>query len=106
MKGLENILKHAGEIQKKLEEEQHKLEKSLYEGAAGGGMVKVTLNGKADVKKVIIDPSIVNPNEKEIIEDLIVAAFNDAKRKVEDGMRNSMSGLVDGMPSSNPFLNF
>ena len=103
MKGLEDILKNAGGFQKKIEEVQSKLEKEVYEGSSGGGMVKVILDGKANMKKVIIDSAIIKPDEKEIIEDLVIAAFNDAKRKVENAMRSSMADIVGGMPVKFPF---
>jgi DNA-binding YbaB/EbfC family protein len=67
------------------------------DGSAGGGMVAVTLNGKGEVRRVKIDPALVDPNEVEILEDLLVAAFNDAKAKVEAHLQEEMGKLTGGL---------
>ena len=92
MKNLGNMLKQAQELQGRMTEMQAKLNELEMAGAAGGGMVTVTLNGK-----VMIDKSLVDPAEVEILEDLIVAAFNDAKAKVEAHVQAEMSKLTGGM---------
>ena len=66
-------------------------------GAAGGGMVQVTLNGKGEMRKLKIDKSLVDPDEIEVLEDLIVAAFNDAKHRVESHVAEEMSKLTGGL---------
>jgi DNA-binding YbaB/EbfC family protein len=66
-------------------------------GSAGGGMVSVTVNGKGEARQVKIDPSLVDPEETEVLEDLIVAAFNDAKAKVEAHVAEEMSKLTGGL---------
>src|SRR5512132_1681612 len=97
MKNLGNMLKEAQKLQSRMAEMQAKLDTIEVAGAAGGGMVTVTLNGKGEMRKVKIDPSLVDPKEMEIIEDLVVAAFNDAKAKVEAHVQDEMSKLTGGM---------
>lgn len=97
MKNLGNMLKQAQEMQAKMAEMQARMAETEVSGAAGGGMVTVTLNGKGDVRKVKIDPSLVDPNEVEMLEDLIVAAANDAKGKVESQMQDEMGKLTGGL---------
>ena len=76
---------------------QEKLAELEITGSAGGGMVAVTLNGKGEMRKVKIDPSLADPNEVEILEDLIVAANNDAKIKVESLVQEEMGKMTGGM---------
>jgi nucleoid-associated protein EbfC len=97
MKNLGNMLKEAQKLQSRMAEMQAKLDTIEVAGAAGGGMVTVTLNGKGEMRKVKIDPSLVDPAEIEILEDLVVAAFNDAKVKVEAHVQDEMSKLTGGM---------
>jgi DNA-binding YbaB/EbfC family protein len=97
MKNLGNMLKEAQKLQSKMAEMQAKLAETELSGAAGGGMVNVTLNGKGEMRKVKIDPSLVDPAEVEILEDLIVAAFNEAKAKIEAHVQEEMGKLTGGM---------
>jgi DNA-binding YbaB/EbfC family protein len=97
MKNLGNMLKEAQKLQSKMAEMQAKLAETELSGAAGGGMVSVTLNGKGEMRKVKIDPSLVDPAEVEILEDLIVAAFNEAKAKIEAHVQEEMGKLTGGM---------
>jgi nucleoid-associated protein EbfC len=97
MKNLGNMLKEAQKLQSRMAEMQAKLDTIEVAGAAGGGMVTVTLNGKGEMRAVKIDPSLVEPGEIEILEDLVVAAFNDAKAKVEAHVQDEMSKLTGGM---------
>ncbi len=78
-------------------EMQAKLEATEVEGAAGAGMVRVRLTGKGDLKRVQIDPSLVTPEDREVLEDLIVAAHADAKQKVEAMMADEMQKATAGM---------
>ena len=94
---IQGIMKQAQMMQKKMEEEQAKLAQEEVEGTSGGGMVKVVLNGKFEMKKLIIDNSLVDPEDKEVLEDLIVAAYNDAKNKVDAKMQESMSAMTGGL---------
>ena len=97
MKNLGNMLKEAQKLQSRMAEMQEKLAEIEINGSAGGGMVVVTLNGKGEMRQVKIDPSLLEPNEVEILEDLIVAANNDAKVKVESHLQEEMSKMTGGM---------
>jgi nucleoid-associated protein EbfC len=97
MKNLGNMLKEAQKLQSKMADMQAKLAETELSGAAGGGMVTVTLNGKGEMRKVKIDPSLADPAEVEIMEDLIVAAFNEAKAKIEAHVQEEMGKLTGGM---------
>lgn len=97
MKNLGNMLKEAQKLQSRMAEMQEKLAGLEITGSAGGGMVSVTLNGKGEMRQVKIDPSLVDPGEVEILEDLIVAANNDAKVKVETHLQEEMSKMTGGM---------
>ncbi|MBN8530521.1 MAG: YbaB/EbfC family nucleoid-associated protein [Alphaproteobacteria bacterium] len=92
-----NVMKQAQEMQAKIAQLQQKLEEEETEGASGGGMVKITLNGKGELKKIVIDPSLLAASEKEILEDLIVAAFKDTKSKVDAAAGDQMSKIAGGM---------
>lgn len=97
MMNMQGIMKQAQMMQKKMEEAQKKLAETEVTGTSGGGMVKVTLNGKFEAKKVEIDKSLVNAEEKDILEDLIVAAFNDAQGKVDNMMSDGMKDITGGL---------
>ena len=97
MKNLSSMLKEAQKLQQRMGEMQQRLEGIEVGGAAGGGMVNVTLNGKGEMKKVKLDPSLADPNEMEILEDLIVAATNDAKAKLDAHLQEEMGKLTGGM---------
>jgi hypothetical protein len=97
MKNLGNMLKQAQELQSKMADIQAKLSDVELDGSAGGGMVTVTLNGKGDMRRVKIDPALADPNEVEILEDLLVAASNDAKAKVEAYVQEEMGKLTGGL---------
>ena len=92
------MMKQATQLQAKMQEMQAELDQITVEGAAGGGMVTVTLTAKGDLKGVRIDDSLVKPGEKEIIEDLIVAAHADARRKAEALLAEKMKSLTGGLP--------
>ena len=98
MKNLGNMLKEAQKLQSRMTEMQQKLAETEMTGSAGGGMVNVTLSGKGEMKKIKIDPSLADPNEMEILEDLIVAACNDAKVKTEAYLQEEMGKLTGGLP--------
>jgi DNA-binding YbaB/EbfC family protein len=92
------MMKQAAQLQTKMQEMQAELDQITVEGAAGGGMVSVTMTAKGELKGVRIDDSLVKPGEKEIIEDLIVAAHADARRKAEALLADKMKGLTGGLP--------
>jgi DNA-binding YbaB/EbfC family protein len=97
MKNLGNMLKQAQQMQTRMQEMQAKLEVMEVEGASGGGMVKVLLSGKGDLRRVAIDPSLMAADEKDVLEDLLVAAHADAKQKVEATMAEEMQKATAGM---------
>lgn len=98
MKNLTDMMKQARELQSKLAAAQEELEKLEIEGSSGGGLVRVTLTGKGAMTAVKIDPSLFNPDEAEILEDLITAAHNDAKTKAETVVAEKMKSLTGGLP--------
>ena len=97
MTNIGNMMKQAQQLQKKMNEAQEKLKSIEVEGSSGGGMVKVIVNAKGDIKKIDIDKSLMNPNEKEMTEDLILAAINDAKNKAENAAAEEMKNLTGGI---------
>jgi len=97
MKNLGNLMKQAQQMQAKMGEMQAKMAEIEATGSAGAGMLTVTLNGKFELKKVKIDPSLVDPNDVEVLEDLLLAAFNDAKGKAESQMQEAMAQLTGGL---------
>lgn len=92
------MMKQAQQLQSKVQEMQAELETATVEGSAGGGMVSVTLTGKSDLKGVSIDPSLMKPEDKEILEDLLVAAHAEAKRRAETLMQEKMQSITGGLP--------
>ena len=98
MKDLMGMMKAAQEMKGRMEEFQNKVAEMTVEGRSGGGLVVVTLNGKGDLKGAAIDPSLLKPEEKEILEDLLVAAHADAKRRVEALAQEKMKSLTGGLP--------
>src|SRR5215203_5843797 len=92
------LMKQAAQLQTKMQEMQAELDRIEVEGAAGGGMVTVTLTAKGELKGVKIDDSLMKAEEKEILEDLLVAAHADGRRKAEAVMQDKMKSLTGGMP--------
>ena len=91
------LMKKAGAMQAKMAEMQAELDSVTVEGLAGGGMVKIILTAKGALQSLTIDPSLLKADEKEIVEDLIVAAHADARRKAEGVMEEKMKGLTAGL---------
>jgi nucleoid-associated protein EbfC len=98
MKNFTQMMKMAQQAQARMGELQASLEQAEMTGAAGGGMVQVTLTGKGDVRRIKIDPALVVAEETEVLEDLILAAFKDAKARVDSFAAEEMSKLTGGMP--------
>jgi hypothetical protein len=92
------LMKQAAQLQAKMQEMQAELDQVEVEGTAGGGLVTVRLSGKGDMKGVSIDASLLKPDEKEIVEDLMTAAHADARRKAEAVMQDKMKNLTGGLP--------
>ena len=97
MKNLGQLMKQAQQMQAKMAELQERLAATEVEGAAGGGLVRATVTGKGEVKRVKIEPSLVDPKEVEVLEDLVAAAINDARIKVEAATAEEMKNLTGGM---------
>lgn len=97
MKNLGQMMKQAQEMQSRMAEMQKRLETEEISGQSGGGMVRVTLTGKGEARHISIDPKIVDATEKEVLEDLIVAAINDARAKVEARLSEEMAKLTGGL---------
>ncbi|MGB0695861.1 MAG: YbaB/EbfC family nucleoid-associated protein [Rhodospirillaceae bacterium] len=97
MKNLASMMKQAQQFQSKMQEMQDALADMEITGQSGGGMCKVVLNGKGDVRAVSLDPSIIDPEDAEMLEDLIVAAFTDAKVKVEETAKEEMAKITGGL---------
>jgi DNA-binding YbaB/EbfC family protein len=98
MKDLGGLLKQAQAMQAKMAEFQANLEQIMIEGQSGGGMVKVTLSGKGALARLVIDDGLIKPEEKEMLEDLILAAHADAKAKLEERMTSEMGKVTGGLP--------
>ncbi len=97
MKNLGQLMKQAQQMQDRMAEMQEKLALSEATGAAGGGLVQVTVNGKQEIKQVKIDPSLLDPAEVEVLEDLIVAAAGDARAKMDTEVQGKMQELTGGL---------
>ena len=97
MTDFNNMLKQAQELQKKMADAQKKVEELEAEGTSGGGLVKVKINGKNVTTSISIDESLISKDEKEILEDLIVAALNDARENVQKKIAEEMSSLTGGL---------
>jgi nucleoid-associated protein EbfC len=98
MKDIMGMMKKVGEMQARMKDMQDELARAEFEGQSGGGLVRVTLDGKGEVKRVRIDPSLVKPDDVEIIEDLIVAAATDARGKADTAMQVKMAEVTGGLP--------
>ena len=92
------IMKQAKNMQKKMEEAQSKVGELEAEGVSGGGMVRIAISGNKEMKKIYIDASLLDASEKEVLEDLIVAAFNDAKLKIDAIVSKEMEAVTAGLP--------
>lgn len=97
MNQMNQMMKQAQALQKKMQEAQEKIQQTEMVGTSGAGMVSVTINGKNEMKALKIDPSLIDKDEAEVLEDLIVAAFNDAKGKIDDFSQKEMSQITGGL---------
>ena len=98
MKNLAGLMKQAQQMQERMQEMQARMEAMEVEGVAGAGLVAVTLNGKGELRRLRIDPKVVDPAETEMLQDLIVAAHTDAKRRIEATSAAEMQKVTAGMP--------
>jgi DNA-binding YbaB/EbfC family protein len=92
------LMKQAAELKSRMETMQAELDRMEVEGTAGGGMITVTLSGKGDLRNAKVDESLLKPDQKEIIEDLLVAAHADARRKLETLLQDKMQAMTGGLP--------
>jgi nucleoid-associated protein EbfC len=97
MKDLMGVMKQAQQLQAQMQKMQEQLAAMEIDGQAGAGLVKVTLNGKGEMRRLKIDPSLMKPDETEILEDLVVAACNDAKSKVEAAAQAKVQEIAGGL---------
>lgn len=98
MKNIGQMMKQAQQMQARMEEMQSEMEAHVVEGSSGGGMVSVRLSGKFDVLGVTIDPSIIDPADPDMLEDLVAAAINDAKTKVDAFKQEKVAEMTGGLP--------
>lgn len=98
MKNLSSMLKEAQKLQGKMTEMQQQLAEMQILGSSGGGMVNVTLNGRGEMQAIKIDKSLMEPDDIEVLEDLVVAATNDARAKVDAKMQEEMGKMTGGLP--------
>ena len=97
MNNMSQIMKQAKAMQDKMTEMQKKIEEQEVEGSSGGGVIKVLVNGKNEIKSLKIDPTLINAEEVEVLEDLLIAAINDANKKVSENMTQQLGSLSGGM---------
>ena len=96
MTDIGNLMKQAQEMQAQMQKAQEEMINREYSGESGAGLVKVTMNGKHEVKQVELDPSLMG-EDKEIVEDLVAAAFNDTARKIAEANKGQLAGLASGL---------
>ena len=97
MTNIGNMMKQAQQLQKKMNEVQEKLDSIEVEGNAGGGLVKVISSAKGNIKKITIDETLMKASEKEITEDLVLAAISDAKKRAEEKTAEEMKNITGGI---------
>ena len=100
---MNNLMKQAQKMQRQMEEATKELEDTEVSATAGGGAVEVTVSGKKEVTKIKLDEEVVDPDDIEMLEDLIMAATNEALRKMEEQSQASMAKITGGMPTGMPF---
>ena len=100
---MSNLMKQAQRMQRQMEESQKELEEKEFTATAGGGAVEVTITGKKEITKVKLSPEVVDPDDIEMLEDLIVAATNEAIRKIEELSQETMSKIPGGLGGGFPF---
>ena len=97
MGNMQSMMKKMQKMQKEMMQAQEELNAKEFEGTAGGGMVKITMNGQREVLKVNVDPSVVDPDDVEMLEDLLLVATNDALKKVEETTNSTMGKFTQGL---------
>ena len=97
MKNLAGLMKQATEMQEKMRQMQERMEALEIDGESGAGLVRVTLNGKGDLRRIVIDPKLADPGDVEMLQDLIVAAHAEARRHVEATTADEMAKVTGGL---------
>jgi DNA-binding YbaB/EbfC family protein len=97
MKDLMKMMKQAQELQSRMQQMQEEMSAMEAEGQSGAGAVRVTLNGKGEMRALKIEPRLLKPDEAEMVEDLVLAAFQDAKKKVEEKLQEKMQEITGGL---------
>lgn len=97
MKDLMKMMKQAQELQSRMQQMQEEMSAMEAEGLSGAGAVRVTLNGKGEMRALKIEPNLLKPDEAEMVEDLVLAAFQDAKKKVEEKVQAKMQEITGGL---------
>ena len=100
---MNNLMKQAQRMQRQMEESQRELEAAEFTAKAGGGAVEVTVTGKKQVKSIVLSKDVVDPDDIEMLQDLILAAMNEAMKMADDASANMMNGLTGGMGGGFPF---
>jgi DNA-binding YbaB/EbfC family protein len=100
---MNNLMKQAQRMQRQMEESQKELAEKEFTATAGGGAVEITVSGSKEITKVHIDPDAVDPDDVEMLEDMIVAAANEAMKKVDEETQKAMGGLTGGLGGGLPF---
>lgn len=99
MGNMNNLMKQAQKMQQQMQKVQEELEEKIVEAAAGGGYVTVKANGKKEILEIIINPEVVDPDDVEMLQDLVMAAVNEAIRKAEELVAEDMAKITGGMPN-------
>ena len=94
---MQQLMRQAQKMQQQMQEAQEKLEEAEYEATSGGGMVTVKVSGKREISSITIDPQVVDPDDIEMLQDLIIAAVNEAIRKGEEAREAAMSKMAPGL---------
>lgn len=94
---INQLMKQAQVMQKKMKEMQDEIASKTFEGKSGGGLVNVSMSGNGEMQKISLDPSLLKAEDKEILEDLIIAAYNDAKSKADQESKSSMTGAFGNL---------
>ena len=94
---IQGLMRQAQEMQKKIQAAQEEVASKEYEGQAGGGMVKVVIGGNGIAKSVNIDPTLLNESEKEVLEDLLIAAFNNARKNIDEDSGGAIKDIAGGV---------
>ena len=100
---MNNLMKQAQRMQRQMEESQKELAEKEFTATAGGGAVEITVSGSKEITKVHIDPDAVDPDDVEMLEDMIVAAANEAMKKIDEETQKAMGGLTGGLGGGLPF---